>query len=138
MYYIYNIYYYIYNLPFELLEVAYYWEMKKISIPNPVKSLGYFKCYNSSSPRTVKSPINSIWYNCLKICSSENKKRPHFSRWSTIIFFKDFINHRKQTIRAVVFSSRPLPNNLKKMDHRWNLPTIWKTRLLQVLLEEFS
>ena len=43
--------------------------VKKTSIPNPVKSLGYIKCYSLSSPRSVKSPNNSIRYNCQKMCS---------------------------------------------------------------------
>ena len=47
--------------------------------------------------------------------------------------FKDFTNHRKKTNRAVVFSCRPFPNILKYRDHRWNFPTIWKTRLLKTL-----
>ena len=36
----------------------------------------------------------------------KSEKRPHFSRWSTILFFtsfSDFNNHRKATNRAVVF-----------------------------------
>ena len=33
---------------------------KKTSMPNPIKSLGYTKCYSLSSPRPVKSPSNSI------------------------------------------------------------------------------
>ena len=43
--------------------------VKKTSMPNPVKSLGYIKCYSSSSPRCVKSPSNSIRCNCERICS---------------------------------------------------------------------
>ena len=42
---------------------------KTISMPNPVKSLGYIKYHNLSSPRSVKSPSNSIRYNCEKISS---------------------------------------------------------------------
>ena len=38
-------------------------------MPNPIKSLGYIKCHRSSSTRPVKSPSNSIRYNCGKICS---------------------------------------------------------------------
>ena len=34
--------------------------MKKTSLPNSVESLGYIKCYSSSSARPVKSPSNSI------------------------------------------------------------------------------
>ena len=48
--------------------------VKKISMPNPVKSLGYIKCYSLSSPRPIKSPSNSIRYNCHKTCSWS--KRP--------------------------------------------------------------
>ena len=43
--------------------------VKKTSIPNPVKSLKYIKCYSSSSPRLIKSPSNSTRYNCQKIWS---------------------------------------------------------------------
>ena len=94
----------------EPLEAVYYWEkrpniwpeipfdlkfMKKTSMPKPVKSLGYIKCYSCGSPRPVKSPSNSIRYNCQKICSwlkrpktiLEIKKRAHFSRWSTFVLF---------------------------------------------------
>ena len=38
--------------------------VKKTTMPNPVKTLGYIKSYISSSPRPVKSPSNSIRYNC--------------------------------------------------------------------------
>ena len=53
-------------------------------------------------------------------------------------FFKYFTNHRKKTNRMVVFSCRPYPSILKYRKHWWNLPTIWKTRLLKTLIEEFS
>ena len=48
---------------------------------------------------------------------------------------KVFTNHTKKTNRVVVFSCRTFPNILKYRDHQWNLPTIWKTR---ILIEEFS
>ena len=41
--------------------------VKKTSMSNPVKSLGYIKCHSLSSPRLVKSPSNSVRYNCEKI-----------------------------------------------------------------------
>ena len=44
--------------------------------------------------------------------------------------FQYFTNHRKKTDRVVVFSCRPFSNIRKYRDHRWNLPTIWKTRFL--------
>ena len=66
------------------------------SMPNPVKSLGYIKCYSSTSPKPVKSPSNSITYNYKKICK----------------FFENFTNHRKR-LTAAVFSCTPFPNILK-------------------------
>ena len=42
---------------------------QKSSMPNPVKSLGYIKCYRSNSHRSIKSNSNFIKYNCQKICS---------------------------------------------------------------------
>ena len=42
--------------------------MKKTSISNPVKSLGYIKWYQSK-PKPVKNPSNSIRCYCQKICS---------------------------------------------------------------------
>ena len=41
--------------------------VKKTSMSNPVKSLGYIKCHSLSSPRLAKSPSNSVRYNCEKI-----------------------------------------------------------------------
>ena len=78
--------------------------MKKTSISNPVKSLGYIKCYSSSSPRPVKSPSNSIRYNGKKVCSSsrrpktilKSEKGPHFSRWLTIRFPKTLVTTEKR------------------------------------------
>ena len=133
--------------------------MKKISMPNTVKSLWYIKFHSLNSPRSIKSPSNSIRYNCEKICSwsrrpktiLEMRKKVTFFQvinnpitykflQQTIIYnnhiFKEFTNHRKKTNMAVVFSCRPFPNILKYGDHWWNLPTIWKTRLLEKLIEE--
>ena len=50
-------------------------------------------------------------------------------------FFKDFTNHKKKTNRVVAFSCRPSSNIFKYRDHQWDLPTIWKTRLLQTLIK---
>ena len=123
--------------------------VKKTSMPNPVKSLGYIKCYSSSSPRPVKSPSNSIRYNCHKICSwsrrpktilETRKKATFLYRINNPIiykFFKDFTYHRMKTNRVIVFSCRPFPNILKYRD-RWDLPTIWKMTLLQTHIDEFS
>ena len=43
--------------------------VKKTSMSNSFESLGYIKCYSSSSPRPFKCPSNSIRYNCQKICN---------------------------------------------------------------------
>ena len=72
--------------------------VKKTNMSNSVKSLGYIKCYSSSSLRPVKSPSNPIRHNCWKICSwlrrpktiLEIRKKPHFSGWSTILLFTSF------------------------------------------------
>ena len=50
-------------------------------------------------------------------------------------FFKYFTNHKCKTTRAVFFSCKLLPNIL---DHRWNLPAIWKAIFLQAYIEELS
>ena len=64
-------------------KTIYYWEktkhptwssvrfqfVKKTSMPQPAESLGYFKCYRSSSPRPLKNPSSSVRFNCYKICS---------------------------------------------------------------------
>ena len=89
----------------------------KTSMPNPVGSLGYIKCYNSRSPRSIKRTGNSVRYNCQKICSwprrpktiLETRKKAAFLYVisDTIIykFFKDFTNHIKQFL-AVNLSPR--------------------------------
>ena len=119
--------------------------MKKASMPNSVKSLGHIKWYSSGSPRPVKSLSSSIRYDC-QICSwSRRPKTILESTFLSVInnpfickFFKYFTNHRKKTNRAIVFSCKPFPNILKYRDHQWDLPKIWKARLLQTRMEEFS
>ena len=124
--------------------------MKKTSMPNPVKSLGYMESYSSSSPRPAKSPSNSNRYNWKKICCwsrrpntiLEIRKKVTFlwvvNNPIAYKFFKDFINYRKKTNWAVVFSCRTFLNILKYRQHQWNLLSIWKTRLLETLTKEKS
>ena len=71
--------------------------VKKINMPNPVKSLGYIKCYSSSSPRSLKRPRNSDVTVRRSAVDREDlkpygksEKRPHYSRWSTILLFTSF------------------------------------------------
>ena len=74
----------------------------------------------------------------------QSEKRPHYWRWSTIPLLTSFskmlptTERRKKTSSVVVFSRRTLPNILKNRDQRIDLPTIWKTRCLQIHIEEFS
>ena len=59
--------------------------LHKTSMPKPVKSLWYIKCYNPSSPRPIKSPSNSTRYKCQMTYSLF--RRP---RWWTILLFTSF------------------------------------------------
>ena len=83
---------------------------KKVSIPNPIKSLGYIKCQSSSGPRPIKSLFNSIRYNCQKICSwlrrpktklEIKKKRRDFSRWSTTVLFPSLLFTLKERLKNI-------------------------------------
>ena len=124
--------------------------LKKTSMARSVESLEYIKYHISSSPRPIKCLRSYIQYNCQKVCSWSWRPEAilEIRKEATILevinkpiiykFFKGFTNRRKETNRAVVFSQRPLPSILKYRDHRWNLPTIWKTRSLQKHMEGFS
>ena len=105
--------------------------VNKTSMSNPVGSLGYIKCYSSSSPRpVVRCPSNSISYNCQWICSwlrrpktlLEIRKKNIFKKVIkkaiSYKFLKDFTNNRKKTARVVGFSSIHLPNILKYRGHQ--------------------
>ena len=116
--------------------------VKKTMMLNLVKNHEYIKCYSSSSPRPPKSPKTLSDTIVKRSAVDQEDRKPYwisekssyFSRWSTIALFTSFAktNHRKKTKRAVIF--RLFQNIFKYRDHRWNLPTIWKTRLLQTLL----
>ena len=88
-----------------------------------------------SSPQTPS--CNHFW-----LC--QKPVHPFFSVLSPvnnpIIYklFKDLTRQRKKTNRVVVFSSRPFSNILKYRDHQWHLPKIYKTRLFQTHIGEFS
>ena len=123
--------------------------MKETSIANHVKSLGYIECYSWTGPRPVKSPSNSIRCNCQKICiwSRRPKTILEIRKKTTFLwvinksiifkFLKDFTKQVKKANRTVAFSDRPFRNVFKNWDHRWDLLTIWNTRLLQIPIEEF-
>ena len=69
-------------------------------------------------------------------------KEPHFSTWSTIPLFTSFSNTLLTTKRRLtgwyVLPVDLSPNILKYRERRWNLPTIWKTRVFQTHVQEFS
>ena len=76
--------------------------MKKISMPNSVKNLGYIKPYSSTSNsiRYKTRPSNSIRYKTVRRSAVDwedlksywkSEKRLHFSRWSTILSFLCFV-----------------------------------------------
>ena len=67
-------------------------------------------------------------------------EKKHFSWWLTMLLFTSFskILHRKKTNWVVVFSCRHFPNILLYRDHQGNLLSIWKTKPLQTVTEEFS
>ena len=115
--------------------------VKKTSMPNSVESLGYIKCYSLSSPDLLKALAilsdttvrRSAVDQDLKLYW-KSEKGPHFSRWSSILIFTGF----SKTLLTTERPNRVIPNILKYMDHQCDLPTIWKTRLSQTHLEEFS
>ena len=94
--------------------------------------------HRSSSLKPIKSPNNSIIYNCKKICSwlgrpktiLEIRKKTLFLQVinNSIIykFFQDLADPGKKTNRVVTFSRRPLPIILVNRDHQRNFPTIWR------------
>ena len=57
-------------------------------MPDPVKSLGYIKCYSSSSPNLLKAPAILLDTTVRKFAVDQedlkpyrkSEKRPHFSR----------------------------------------------------------
>ena len=101
--------------------------VKKANMPNSIEYLGYIKYYSSSSPRSVKSPSNSVRYNCKKICGwlrrpktiLEIRKKTHFSRWSTILLFTSFSKILLTTMR---------PSN--SLENKTPFDTYWRVQLV--------
>ena len=104
------------------------------------------KCRSKNGAWTNYSIKQKIY---LKICSwqrlletiLENRKKTILQEAIDKLInhklLKYFTNNRKKTNRAVIFSCRPLPHILQYKDHRWDHPTIWKTRFIQTN-NEFS
>ena len=99
--------------------------VKKTSMSNPVESLGYIKCYSSSSLKPIQRYRDSLRYKWQKICCwlSRPKTILEIRKKTTFLlvinksiickFFKDFTNPRKRTNRAIVFSCIHFSNILK-------------------------
>ena len=71
----------------------------------------------------------------------KSEKRPHFSRWSTILLFSSFSKTLRTTERRLIgrqFLAVDLFPTFPYRNHQWNLPTMWKRKLPQTLIEEFS
>ena len=115
--------------------------VKKTMMPNLAKSHEYIKWYSSSSPRPPKSP-KTLSDTAVKrsVVDREDlkpywisEKSSYFSRWSQSHYLQVLPRPTtERRLRAVIF--KLFQNIFKYRDHRWNLPTIWKTRLLQTLL----
>ena len=89
--------------------------VKKTSMPNPVKSLGYIKCYSSSSPRPVKSPsFKHIVCNWLKdVALEEEIASRHCSKQSS-----KSSGHSKKSCRSSgLSSSGSVPVNVSNPTH---------------------
>ena len=125
----------------EKFEGFYSWEKRKISwVPDTQNSI---RLEIVKLRPVCLAPDLLKDTNCQKICSSlrrpetvqEIRKKVIFlEKINKLIicnFFKDFTNHRKKTKKVVVFNCRSLSNIPKYRNHIRNLPTIWKTRLLQ-------
>ena len=99
-----------------------------------------------------ESSGNFIRYDYQKICEwtrrndiNGNHKKIIFIEMviQSIIckFLKGFTCYPQKNVTAVtavVYSSRPFRNILKFRSHRWDLPTVWKTRFYQIHIEKFS
>ena len=71
-------------------------------MPIPVKSLGYIKCYSSSSPRPVKSSSNSIRCNCQDLQLIEKTKNHTGNQKKVHIFLGDQQSYCLQVFRSTI------------------------------------
>ena len=102
--------------------------------PLRIKKWNHFNQFRWTSTRLITIEENKAGY-ISTISEGFNKviNNPIICK-----FFKDFTYHRKKINTVVVFSSGLFPNILNYGDYQWHLPTIWKTRLRQTHIEEFS
>ena len=110
----------------------------KTSMPNPVESLGYIKCYSSSSPRPVKCPSNSIRYNYKKIWSwlrrpktiLNSEKWQQFSRWSIILLFTSFSNNLPTERRLTDSTFLNTGTTDETLENKTPSNTYWRVQLV--------
>ena len=118
--------------------------MKETSMSHPIESLRYVKCYSSSSPRPIQSLSNSVAVKRSTVDQEDAKshwksdKRPHLSKWSTILLLTSFSNiiltTEKKTNRPLAIYLFPKIWNTWTT---WDLPTVRKTRFLKTHTEKF-
>ena len=68
----------------------------------------------------------------------KSEKTQDFSRWSTILIFTSFSKTLLKTERRLTGQQFLAVELSSTLGYRWDIPTIWKTRLFQTLIEEFS
>ena len=121
--------------------------LEKTTMPNPVQSLGYIKCYSLSSADLSKALVirsetiarrSAIDQKDLKPYQI-SEKRPHCSRWSTKLLFTSFskilLTTEGRLTRQKFLSLSNIP---KFRDHRWDLQTTWKTRFFRHIFMKSS
>ena len=84
-------------------------------MPNPVKSLGDIKCHSWSSPRSVKSPRNSIRYNCEKICCWSRRPRRVLKKVFSNFALSDAEDNTSGTLNRGGIADLPLLRTLLAM-----------------------
>ena len=112
-------------------------------MPNPVKSIGYIKCYSSISCIAIKS---LTILSGQKICSWLRRRKTILEIGKKVLFLwvilnkttiykflKDLTNHRRKNNRVVVFCHTSCANILNNRDHQWDFPIFWKSSFRHIL-----
>ena len=114
--------------------------VKKASMSNPVKSLEYIKCYSLSSPRIVKSPSNSIRYNCQKISSWSRRPKTKLEIKKGHISLDDQQSHCLQEFNSSENTVMHcyLALNTLKIQGRTRLTFLHSKRLLNFIAQKYT
>ena len=91
--------------------------MKKNSLPNPVESLGFVKCYSSSRPGLIKTTLEIISDTSVKRSAAVDREdlKPYWEPEKRHISLGDlpaYTKHRNKFNRTVVFSRALFPTFL--------------------------